>query len=59
MQMYLKALNLYNAFQVYSVDSVSKIKLILSIIFHAIYVAMCIQLTYFSYDDCEITCTLS
>ena len=31
----------------------------LSIIFHAIYGAVCIQLSHFSYDDCETGCTLS
>ena len=36
----------------------SKIKLILSNIFYAIYRAACIQLTHFSYDDCENTCDL-
>ena len=39
--------------------SVSKIKSIHSIIFHAIYGAVCIQLTNFSYDDYEHICTLS
>ena len=38
---------------------VSKIKSILSIIFHKIYRAVCIQLTHFSFDDCKNTCTLS
>ena len=38
---------------------VSKIKWILSFIFHAIYGAVWIQLTHFSYDDCENMCTLS
>ena len=38
---------------------VSKITSILSDIFHAIYGAMRIQLTHFSYGDCENTCTLS
>ena len=37
----------------------SKIKLILSIILHAIYGAVYIQLTHFSYDDCGDACTLS
>ena len=36
-----------------------QIKSILSIIFHEIYGAVCIQLTHFSYDDCEYTCSLS
>ena len=38
---------------------VCKIKSIFSILFHAIYGAMCIQLTHLSYDDCAYTCTLS
>ena len=41
------------------VACVFKIKPILPIIFHAIYGAVCIQLTHFSRDDCENTCTLS
>ena len=47
------------AFQVYSVERVSKIKSILSVILHAIHGTACIRLTYFSYDDRENTCTLS
>ena len=43
----------------FCLEWVSKIKSILSIIFHAIYGAVRIQLTYFYYDDCENTCTLS
>ena len=35
-------------------ECVSKIKSIVSIVFHAIYGVVCIQLTHFSYDDCEI-----
>ena len=38
---------------------VSKIKSILSILFHSIHAALSIQLTHFSYDDCENMCTLS
>ena len=38
---------------------VSKIKSILSIIFHAIFGAVHIHLINFSYDDCENTSTLS
>ena len=51
----------WNACQVHSVECVSKIKLILSMIFHAIYGAVCIQLIYFhlSYDYCENVHTLS
>ena len=43
----------------FCLECVSRIKSILSIIFHAIYVAVCIQLTQFFYDDCENMCTLS
>ena len=43
----------------YILSSVSKIKSIHSVIFHAIYGAVCIQLTHLSYDDCENTNTLS
>ena len=38
---------------------VSKINSILSIIFHPIYGALCIQLTHFSYDGCENMSNLS
>ena len=41
------------------VECVSKMKSILSIIFHAIYGAGRIQLTHFSYDDYEKICILS
>ena len=37
----------------FCLECVSKIKSTLSIIFHAIYGAVRIQLTHFSYDDCE------
>ena len=40
-------------------ECVSRIKSILSVIFHAIYGAVCIQLTHLSYDDYENACTLS
>ena len=40
----------------FCLECVSKIK---SIIFHAIHGAVRIQLTHFSYDDCENTCILS
>ena len=43
----------------FCLEWMSKIKTILSIIFHAIYGAVRIQLTHFSYDDCENMCTLS
>ena len=38
-------------------SSVSKFMSILAIVFHATYVAVCIQFTHFSYDDCQNTCT--
>ena len=53
MQTYLKALNYWNACQVYAAKCVSKIKTILSIIFNSIYGAVCLQLTQFSCDDRE------
>ena len=40
-------------------DLVSKFRSVLAIIFHAIYGAVCIKLTHFSYDDGENTCTWS
>ena len=40
-------------------ECVSKIRSVLSIIPHAIYVAVCIQRTHFSYDDCENICIWS
>ena len=54
----LNVLNFLNTRQVPSVECVSKIKSILAIIFHAIYGAVCIQLTHFSYGDCKNMCTL-
>ena len=43
-----------------SFECVSKIKSVLSIIFHAIYGgAVCIQLNHLSYDDYENMCSLS
>ena len=42
---------------IFCLECVSKIRVVLSIIFHAIYGAVCIQLTHFSYDDCENICT--
>ena len=53
MQTYLKALNYWNACQVYAAECVSKIKPILSIIFYSIYGAVCLQLTHLSCDDRE------
>ena len=54
MQTYLKALNYYNACQVYATECVSKIKTILSIIFYSLYGTVCLQLSRFSCDDREI-----
>ena len=59
MQPYLKVFKFKNACREHSVECVSKIKSILSVIFHAIYGTLCIQLTHLSYDDCENMCTLS
>ena len=53
MQTYLKALNYWNARQVYDAECVSKIKTIISIIFYSIYGAVCLQLTEISCDDHE------
>ena len=39
-------------------ECVSKVKSVLSVIFHAIYGASCIQLTHFSYDAFKNMCTL-
>ena len=44
---------------IFWLECVSNIRWVLSIILHAIYVVVCIQLTHFSYDDCENTCTWS
>ena len=41
------------------IECVSKIRSVLSTNFHAIYRAVCIQLTHFYFDDCENTCTWS
>ena len=59
MQTYCKVLNFYYTCQIHSVECMSKIKSILSMILHAIYGAVCIQHTHSFYDDCENTCTLS
>ena len=59
MQTYLKVLKFWNACQVHSVKCVSKIESILSVIFHAIYRSICIQLTLLFHDDYENTCNLS
>ena len=52
-QTYLKALNLQTASQIYSVEGVSKIKHILSVIHYTICGAVCFQFTHFSFDDWE------
>ena len=57
MQTCLKALNLQNTCQSYSVECVSMIKSILAIIFHVTYGAVSFQLTYF--NDCEYMCSPS
>ena len=44
---------------IFSVECVSQIRSVISIIFHAKYGTVCIQLTHFSYDDCENICTRS
>ena len=59
MQTYMKVLNLYNACQVHSVECVSKIKPIPSSNFHAIFEALCIQLTRFSCYNWDNKCTFS
>ena len=56
---YPKVLIFQDTCQAHSVECVSKNKSILSIIFHAIYGAVCIQPTHFSYGDGENMCTLS
>ena len=43
----------------FCLECMSKMKSVLSVIFHAIYGAVRIQLTRFSYDDCENMCTWS
>ena len=48
---------------VFIIDDITRVcvweKSVPSIIFHAIYGPVCIQLTYSPYDDCDNTCTLS
>ena len=58
-QINLKALNLWNACQIYFVECVSKIKYVLSVIHYTICGAVCFQFTHFSCDDWENICTLS
>ena len=52
-QTYLKALYLKNAYRIYFVECVSKIKHILSVIHYIICGAVCVQFTHFSCDDWE------
>ena len=58
-QTYLKALNLYNACQIYFVECVSKIEHILSDMHYTIYGTACFQFTHFPCDDRENIYTLS
>ena len=48
-----EGIKLVNGIKVHPVEYMSKIKSILTIIFHAIYGTVCIQLTHFLCDDCE------
>ena len=52
-------IELLKCLSVHSVECVSQIKSILSVIFHEIYGAMRTQLAHFFCDDCENTGTLS
>ena len=52
MQTFLKVLNFWDAFQVRSVECVTKIRSILSSMSRATYEALYIQLTSFSHNDC-------
>ena len=58
-QIYLKALNLLNACQIYFVECESKIQHILSVIHYTICGAVCFQFTHFSCDDWKNIYTLS
>ena len=58
-QTYLKALNLWNACQIYLVECVRKIKHILSVIHYTICGVVCFQFTHFSCDDWENIYALS
>ena len=50
-QTYLRTLNLWNAWQIYFVECVSKIKHIFSVIHYTIYGSVCFQFTHFPCDD--------
>ena len=58
MQTYLDVLNCWYACQIYCLECV-RLSHFSQITFHAIYGAVCIELTRFSYDDCENTRTWS
>ena len=58
-QIYLKALNLWNVCQISFVECVSKIEHILSVIHYTICGAVCFQFTHFCCDDWENIYTLS
>ena len=52
-QMCLNALSLSKACYVCCVECVSRTRFVLSIIIYAIYWALCIQITYFAFANCE------
>ena len=54
---FFKVMNFYNVCQVHSAECVYRIRKIFSILWYAIYGAMCIQLTNFCDDGYEIACT--
>ena len=58
-RIYLKAMYLWNACQIYFVECMSKIKHILSVIHYTICRAVCFQFTHFCCDDWENIYTLS
>ena len=58
-QTYLKALNLWNAYQIYFVECVDKIKHILSVIHCILCGAVYFQFTHFPCDDLDKIYTLS
>ena len=51
MQTHVKALNYYNACQVYTAEFVSKAHSILLSLFNLTYGVVCLQLAQFSFDD--------
>ena len=58
MQTFLKILDMQKSCQVYAVECVIKINSIFSILQQAIHVAVCIQVTHFAIDACEIECII-